>query len=205
MLHTHREDYVLRLYDRLDIYHPKQIIEKNIARRLHIFLKYHDDGSTYKETGKFRAIILQRGLSPEEHRIQFFHELGHVLRHHGNRLFLPEGFADFLEWDSKLFELYASLPYHMLKNYDWDALDIIEQLSEDFVVPEDFVERRLRQLYKQTVIEPVTINKITNQLPTYSASYEPSKWSKETKRVMGQLQEQIGKEVINHVGLLRRD
>ncbi|MGY4689298.1 ImmA/IrrE family metallo-endopeptidase [Salibacterium sp. K-3] len=205
MYHTHREDYVLKMYRYLRIYTPREIDEQIISRKLRIFLKYHDEGSTYKEHGRFRAILLQRGLSPEEHRIQFFHELGHLLRHDSNRMFISDKLADFLEWDTRLFEMYAALPHHMLRGYDWDAPDIIEQLSDDFVVPSDFAKQRLNQLYRQSVVQPAMIRKKNSQLPAHSESYNPGKWSYETQRIMNQLQEQVGEEVVNYVGLLRRD
>ncbi|SFP17299.1 ImmA/IrrE family metallo-endopeptidase [Salibacterium halotolerans] len=205
MHHTHREDYVLKMYRYLRIYTPREIDEQIISRRLRIFLKYHDRGSTYKEHGRFRAIYLQRGLTPEDHRIQFFHELGHLMRHDSNRMFISGGLADYLEWDTRLFEMYAALPHHMLRGYDWDAPDIIEQLANDFVVPADFAEKRLNQLYRQSIVQPVVTRKTDPQLPTHSESYDPANWSYETQRIMSQLQEQIGEEVVNYVGLLRND
>ncbi|WP_096435946.1 ImmA/IrrE family metallo-endopeptidase [Alteribacter populi] len=142
-VHSHREEWVLRFYERMNIFFPSDIDIHSIAYHHRIYIKFWDKPSNYKRLGRFQAIYLQYGLSPEEERIQFFHELGHLLRHSGSQFFMTSSFAELQEWDANLFAFYAALPWHMLKQYDLNNCNTITQVSQEFCVPIEFVDKRM--------------------------------------------------------------
>ncbi|WP_078597149.1 ImmA/IrrE family metallo-endopeptidase [Evansella clarkii] len=149
-IHSHREEWVLRFYKRMQINHPDDIDIKVIARHHRIYLKYHYKPTTFVQMGNYRAINLQYGLTTQEERIHFFHELGHLLRHSGSQLFMTDSFKELQEWDANFFTFYASLPFHMIKDYDFDDKGTIIELSQVFMVPEWFAAKRVEFIKKKT-------------------------------------------------------
>lgn len=148
-IHTHREEYVLKFYKRMKIYKPEDIDLKYISRRLYIYLKWKNEPSRSEQFGRYRAIILQKGLDKKEERLHFFHELGHLLRHAGNQLFMPHSFKELQEWDANLFTFYAAVPFHMLHFFDLHDKDVVKEISESFCVPEEFAYRRINFVLKK--------------------------------------------------------
>ncbi|UTR14310.1 ImmA/IrrE family metallo-endopeptidase [Salipaludibacillus sp. LMS25] len=149
-IHTHREDYVMAFYKKLNILQPRDIIPDDIARSLHIFIKYHDKPSNFQCIGRYKAIMLQQGLTKEEERLHFFHELGHLLRHSGSQLFMPNEFIELQEWDANHFQFYAAMPWHMMRTFDFQSSNIVEDLSESFKVPPAFAEKKLAFVLHKT-------------------------------------------------------
>ncbi|MCR6106246.1 ImmA/IrrE family metallo-endopeptidase [Salipaludibacillus agaradhaerens] len=142
-IHTHREEYVMSFYKKLNIQQPREIIPSDIAQALHIYIKYHDKPSNFQCVGRYKAIMLQQGLPREEERLHFFHELGHLLRHAGSQLFMPNEFTELQEWDANHFQFYAAMPWHMMRQFDFQSITIVEELSDAFQVPPSFAERKL--------------------------------------------------------------
>lgn len=165
---TTLEDWVTNFYIRLNINHPRQIIEEYIARQYRIFLHKKPRPASFEVIGRYQGINMDSRESFEVQREMFFHELCHILRHAGIQTMLPESFRQLQEWDAKCFVRYAAIPYHMLKYIQLDDPYVVDQMVSLFkVTPELCVERlaqiKNRHLYQHTVAERYTL---------YNAEYE---------------------------------
>lgn len=155
--HTHREDYVFTMYKRLGIYRASDIDERYIARKLRIYLKETDATSHFERFGNYKAIKLNSRLDRKQRRMEFMHELGHLLRSANGVGYVDKMLRNYLEWDARHFEFYAAMPYPMMQQYDLHDRDIVCMLSDDFVVPHDYVRDKLTFIkQKQQQYERVT-------------------------------------------------
>lgn len=64
---------------------------------------------------------------------------------------MPKAFRELQERDAKHFTLYAMLPYHMLKNYDFEDYSIMELIAHDFKVRNELVNERLNRIKQRQV------------------------------------------------------
>ncbi|SFP09316.1 ImmA/IrrE family metallo-endopeptidase [Salibacterium halotolerans] len=201
-MHTHREDFVIDLYEGLNIEAPDQINEENIAQKLDIKLTFWRHPSKHDMLLGSPEIYICTRVPKEYQRLHFFHELGHILRHVDvNRFVDPASmFSNWIESDARLFEYYASLPYHMLKHYNLSDSTVIDTVVEDFVIPRTYVNKRIAHVMQQLKQEELK-QAYEGSVPTKSKSYNPDEWSNETQRIMNQLRKQTGQEVVNYVGL----
>lgn len=149
-IHTHREDFALAFFNHLKIHVPYEIEPDDIGQKLRIHVLYHHQPTFFISSAGYKAIYLERNISRQEQRLQFFHELGHLLRHSGSRLFMPAAFSDFQEWDARHFEFYAAMPWSMMRQFNLKNPDIVEELSEAFVVPKKFVRKKLLFVREKT-------------------------------------------------------
>ena len=63
---------------------------------------------------------------------------------------MPKAFYELQERDARHFTLYASLPYHMIKNNNLNH-EIVEQWSQDFSIPVDICKERLEKILRRPV------------------------------------------------------
>lgn len=149
-IHTHREEWVLRFYERLKIFEPADIDMHYIAKRHRIYIKFWNKPASFDRIGNYKGINLPYGLSPEDERIQFFHELGHLVRQEGETTFMSPAYEQMQEWDANHFVFYAALPFHMLKEHDLDSKNVVTELSHIFTVPSWFVDKRLKFIQRKS-------------------------------------------------------
>lgn len=97
--------------------------------------------------GKF--IVIDSRSTPECQREQFFHELCHVIFHGGHQSNMYDPYRELLEWEADIFQLYAALPYHIIKQYDFSCENIVYNLATDFCVSKKLCEKRLLQIKNQ--------------------------------------------------------
>ena len=145
---TALEDWVTNLYTRMGIVCPEDIDEAYISMIFDIYLRYQSIPSCSTLLGDFKVIVIDSRLPIQEQRVQFFHELCHILRHVGNQSMMPDAFRQLLEWDAIHFTRYAAIPYHMMMKYDYRDPDIIKILAEDFRVPEQLCWERVEKRYR---------------------------------------------------------
>ncbi|QKS71698.1 ImmA/IrrE family metallo-endopeptidase [Paenalkalicoccus suaedae] len=131
------------MYKRLGIYRAQDINEEWIAKQLRIYIKHIDRPSHFARDGRFKAILLDSRVDRKQRRMEFMHELGHLLRSADGFNYLAPELRNYLEWDARHFEFYAAMPYPMMRQYDLNDCDIINTLSDDFVVPHHYVEDKL--------------------------------------------------------------
>ncbi|GGK36876.1 hypothetical protein GCM10010965_32240 [Caldalkalibacillus thermarum] len=134
------------------------------------------------------VIFLDSTKTPAEVREVFFHELAHLLFHEGNQSVMFTDFRNLQENQAKVFQLYAAMPFFMIKKLDLPSEDrlIIGLLSDVFKVTHRLAKKRWYQI-KQRIY--------TAQFLCGSAIPAPNtskKWSKETLRLLDKLYQQIG-------------
>ena len=128
---------------------PSDLKISRIARIFSIFVKQKPMPARYDVFGRYRAINVDSREPIEVQREQFFHELCHILRHAGHQTLMPKAFLELQERDARHFTMYALLPYHMLKNYDFEDELIIGTLAETFKVRPEIVFKRLDGIYRK--------------------------------------------------------
>lgn len=143
---TPLEDWVSLRLMQSGILEASQLDEESVCDAFDIFYKELNKGSHSVEIGHLKLITINSMLDKKKKREQFYHELCHVLRHAGHQMNMPETFRQWQEWDAVNFTRYASLPIHMLKDYNLSDYDIVTQLSDDFCIPVEIVVDRLQRI-----------------------------------------------------------
>ncbi|MNI49958.1 hypothetical protein D3C73_1045970 [compost metagenome] len=154
---THLEDFVEQLYINHKILTPADINVLTISGRMKITVKYadlkHMKGVSFHTDSKHSIILLDKNRTVREQRIDFFHELGHLLRHAGNQLIMPELFIRHQEADTEKFLMYAIMPISMIKRLDLspDRQQAIQQLAETFTVGTELASKRYDQILRREI------------------------------------------------------
>lgn len=149
---TTLEDLITQWYKTHNFIKPTDLSIYNIGFENQIFVKSSPTQASYMRVGKFQEIVLDSRLPNINQREQFFHELCHALRHAGRQLIMPEDFYDLQERDARHFTLYASLPYHMIKEYTLSIPEIIDIWSQDFHIPADICQERLEKIKRRPIV-----------------------------------------------------
>ncbi|WP_017728198.1 ImmA/IrrE family metallo-endopeptidase [Halalkalibacterium ligniniphilum] len=123
----------------------------NKSRKKIDLLKEMEKYSHSIEIGRFKLIAINSELEREVQREQFYHELAHILRHAGRQIMMPKAFRELQEWDANNFTRYAALPLHMLREFNLNDDNIIDQLSEEFKVTKGLCEYRLERIYANLI------------------------------------------------------
>ncbi|MFD2637731.1 ImmA/IrrE family metallo-endopeptidase [Piscibacillus salipiscarius] len=145
---TALEEWVTKWYLRNKVLSSHDMDIFQIALKHGIYLHKKPMLPRYDVFGRYKGIIIDSREKEEIQREQFFHELCHVLRHCGHQSMIPEAFRELQERDARHFTLYAALPSHMIKHYDFTDELIIGTLSETFKVRKELVVERLDRIYR---------------------------------------------------------
>lgn len=150
---TELEKEVTALYQSIGIECPGDIEEELIADRLNIKLLYKEDiVPFFHENHIGRFIGLDKSLPSSQRRIDFFHELGHLVRgHDGDQSTLPFLFRDLQEEQVEHFIKYALMPYFMIQELDVPEYerDFPFIISSTFRVPLDMARNRWDQIKRR--------------------------------------------------------
>jgi Zn-dependent peptidase ImmA (M78 family) len=99
------------------------------------------------------VIFMDSRQSVEKQREVFFHELCHPLRHIGNQEVMAESFIELQEIQATQFQYCAALPIYLLEGYlDVSPKFLTKILAGEFMLPEEFVIRRLEQIKQRIYI-----------------------------------------------------
>lgn len=63
-------------------------------------------------------MFLDGRLPLDQQRLDFLHELCHLLRHAGNQMIMPESFTKMQELEAEQFLLFAAMPFSMISRLD---------------------------------------------------------------------------------------
>lgn len=121
--------------------------EENIAEVFGINYRRGDFPTFIFRNYCIRLLRIHKEGSAKKQREIFFHELCHLLVHYGNQLDMPDMFRRYQEWDAKRFVLYASIPYHMLKEVN--PYGSIFEMSETFMIPKSVCIKRMMRIKNQ--------------------------------------------------------
>lgn len=184
---TPLEEWITSTYLQHSITTPDDLSLDNIAAsfggevanlRTRSHARWIDDG-----TGDF-MIILDSRLDEAAQRSEFFHELCHPLRHVGNQQMLPKAFRDLQETQATSFQLYASIPFFMVKELDMPSLEhnVPYQWAQIFKIPLTLAVRRFRQI-KSRINQEEYQKTINSYFQNQHSKSHPSNWSDETKQL----------------------
>lgn len=185
------EQFVEDMYESLGILTPCQITVDELAHQLNVWIHYADVKSRALESiGGMYSMFLDSRLSPEDQRIDFLHELCHLLRHAGNQIVLPELFTKMQEAEAERFVLYAAIPFSMVSRLPIPAQynEAVSFIAKTFKVPVELAEIRLNQIQRRELqgrFDDATKDEnklmVTEELPvdghTVLAYYDPSGFS----------------------------
>ncbi|MFD2704044.1 ImmA/IrrE family metallo-endopeptidase [Salibacterium lacus] len=204
MVKTHLEEWIEAEYSKRGISSLEDLQTENLVNFFNIVLKDTETRSTSISDGEFSVIFINLFKSKYEQRYDLFHELGHVLKHHGDQRRLPLMMKQYLEGQAHTFCLFAAMPYEFMRPLLKSNM-LPAEIAEYLVLPVDIVKQRMEQLSRNYRSDIVQSKASEYKGSLKSRSYNPSQWTRETWKIMNQLKNQTGQEVINHVGLLRRD
>jgi Zn-dependent peptidase ImmA (M78 family) len=187
---TQLEEWISKKYQEAGILYAADMDLDRIADIFGIEVHYYD-GRSFADwrDGEYAFILLNGYLTPEQRREQFFHELCHPLRHAGCQGHLPDSFVELQEIQAAHFQLYAAIPAYMLEEYkDLAGRDtFVKILAEEFVLPPQFVLRRLEQINRRIWQERRDKDARFESKPApISFEYAP-----ETLRILEQLRRQL--------------
>ncbi|AOK91970.1 ImmA/IrrE family metallo-endopeptidase [Paenibacillus polymyxa] len=189
---TYLEHCIENIYLKNGITEPQHITIDKITETLDIWIySLSQKSKAYESATGLRSILLDNRLPQKEQRIEFLHEVSHLLRHAGNQTVMPKEFVELQEADADQFVLYASMPFFMLSRLKFPTLfnDALLYLSDTFEVPIYLARKRLNQIMRrnyegqiQTSIAQQNntakgvVSKKTPQIsePTIYAYYDPS-------------------------------
>ncbi|MFE8697931.1 ImmA/IrrE family metallo-endopeptidase [Cytobacillus sp. FJAT-53684] len=144
---TTLENKIQELYSYLSISSPEDIEIYCIAEKLDIWIHYWSRGSKMQCTDGLYSIVLDERKIFKEQRQDFFHELGHVIRHVGNQNKMYEHFKNLQEYQANNFMYHFCVPTFMLLNYNltnyMNVNDGVDFVSDTFNVTKGFAKKRL--------------------------------------------------------------
>lgn len=188
---TTLEEYLEKIYATAGIVTPHQITVTELASRLNVWVHYEPVPSRALEAvyGMY-SMFLDERLPPDQQRIDFLHELCHLLRHAGNQITLPDQFTQMQEAEAEHFVLYAAMPFSMIKRMEFPERrgTAIAILTETFGVPIELAERRLDQLQRRML--QGMWDSIAKDHEQEASQFGPT-WSRETMRILKQLDRQL--------------
>lgn len=160
---TNTEDFTKCLLHSLQIYTTDQLHMKYIAKQLNIKIKKWEFSSEAVMRNKKAIIFLKEDLSSPKMRMDFSHELAHVLRHAGNQTYMPLDFIRYQEWDARSFSYHLCVPTFMLSEMElpFHWREAAELVADTFNVTIPFASERLRR-YENQIIDSRNYEKGNN-------------------------------------------
>lgn len=137
------EEIVCDLYQQFGIHHSCQMDIDLIASIWNVEIWRYPFPAQSFWSAEQSIICLDSMASPERRRADFFHELGHIVRHEGNQEGLHPLFVELQEWQAHRFQLIAAMPHYLLPppTRTWNEYAGI--LAEVFRVPVTTALRRV--------------------------------------------------------------
>ncbi|SFM43975.1 ImmA/IrrE family metallo-endopeptidase [Salibacterium qingdaonense] len=195
MIQTELEQWIQHEYEERGITSLDDLSIENLGCQFNVDVMYSSQGSKSFTDEMYGLIMLQHNQPLPKQRLDFFHELGHVLKHVGDQRTMPIMFREYLENKAYQFALYASMPRYIMEPHLTKDISVIAEL---FRMPVHIVESRVEQLKRNSRYNYMPTENHESKKTLKSRSYNPDRWSIETWRVMNQLKSQTGQEVIDH-------
>jgi hypothetical protein len=192
---TPLEQWIEELYRKLEITSPEQLHIIELATKFNIWVYYLDMGSMAIENKGLFSINIDRRLSAKEQWEDFLHELCHMLRHAGNQLSMPGSYMEWQEQDATNFQLYAAIPFSMLKQLHLPERqgELVEMIAEEFHVTHHLAAARLEQIQRRS-LQGILDQEYRTQLDEKMRKYDTSNWSQETRAIMDKLNKHMQKK-----------
>jgi Zn-dependent peptidase ImmA (M78 family) len=163
---TDIEQKIESLYNERNILNPSDLSIQNVSEKFNVTVDFSFNGGPQRAIwdDDFSLIFLDPDSPEEEQRYVFFHELGHPLLHCGNQREMNNGtFREFQEFQANQFQLYAAVPFFMLKQLELPPYDyqIIELIKHVFRVPTRLAKKRLDQIKRRIFQKQMDTNLYT--------------------------------------------
>lgn len=144
---TDVEKEIAYTYQEAGITCPSHMQLSRIAEAFNIDVTYYP-GKSFVYYGDGQPVIfIDSRLSEIEQREDFFHELCHPLRHEGCQTKMPRLFKELQEIQAAQFQLYAALPFFLIKQVYDDIVNVsVKYLASLFQLSEALVHRRIEQI-----------------------------------------------------------
>lgn len=175
---THLEAAVVSFYQQNCIRNPQDIDLDIFAYDAGIWVHYLDQPSTnYHFRGNSYTVVVDRRMAWEQQRVEFAHELGHVLLHAGRQEFMKDDLRAHQEFQADRFAMYALAPTFMIANCLVQASSrqqLVSQLAYTFDVPDTFMDARLKLLEERMfalAIEDQMSQRIAEERSQYDYGY----------------------------------
>ncbi|PAD73702.1 ImmA/IrrE family metallo-endopeptidase [Paenibacillus campinasensis] len=199
---THLEDFIEDVYLKAGILTPDQLTIDEVSYRLNIWVHYAKVSSRALESAQgMYSMFLDNRLTPMRQKLDFFHELCHLLRHAGNQMLMPRSFTQAQEYEADMFVMYATMPYFMLTELDIPTIhnDATNYISTMFNVPWQLAKRRVDQILRRhfegklmsrntmnSYLEVNTKNQesLSSGSPRIYAYYDPTHYTDEPSQLL---------------------
>lgn len=143
------EQKINELYQMHGITKPEHLSVESLAEKFNVWVHYHNKKSKGIEVSPdVYTIFLDNRLPEDKQRLEFLHELCHMLRHAGNQTIMPELFTQAQESEADRFVFYAAIPFFMLEKLRLSSVrsEAIGYISREFSVPLDFAKKRYEEI-----------------------------------------------------------
>ncbi|OMF28332.1 ImmA/IrrE family metallo-endopeptidase [Paenibacillus sp. FSL H8-0259] len=143
------EQKINELYKMHRITKPAHLSVESLAAKFNVWVHYHNKKSKGIEVSPgVYTIFLDNRLAEDQQRLEFLHELCHMLRHAGNQTIMPELFTKAQESEADRFVFYAAIPFFMLERLSLSSVrsEAIGYISREFNVPLNFAKKRYEQI-----------------------------------------------------------
>lgn len=174
------------------IFTPSDLYDLEVVAKAFDVNLLFSDSPSFSDNG-LRVIFVDKRIPDADARTVFFHELCHVLRHAGDQRYMPELFEEAQEFEADAFVLYATMPFYMFSQLElpdrrWDAVHLV---ADTFNVRLDLADQRLEQIYRREMQGQLTASQHISQALVNQRKSRQPKWSKETQRILKQLNRQL--------------
>jgi Zn-dependent peptidase ImmA (M78 family) len=148
---TELEKKIEKIYKERCILSPTDLNIFNVSKMFNVKINQSINGQPQRAIWDDYAsvIFLDPSQSEEKQREVFFHELGHPLLHCGDQSKMKnKSFRELQEYQANQFQLYAALPFFMLKEMELPIYEsqIINLIKNEFKVTRAFAKKRLEQI-----------------------------------------------------------
>lgn len=143
------EKKITELYQSHNIIEPSHLSIELLAKKFNVWIHYHNKKSKGIEISKdVYSMFLDNRIPEEAQRLEFFHELCHLLRHAGNQVMMPKQFTIAQENEADRFIFYAAIPFFMIEKISLPSnrVEAIGYISREFRVPLNFAKKRYEQI-----------------------------------------------------------
>lgn len=142
------EPFVAHFYHSQHVVNPESISLLTWNELADIRVLYRPGANKVQRIGDIFVILVEKGLSLPDRRAVIAHEIGHVLLHTGDQLWLPGAWRAQQEEQARRFAVASLMPWFMvcplLECVEDCTGTFVEDLAEKFGVPYWMAVDRLR-------------------------------------------------------------
>jgi Zn-dependent peptidase ImmA (M78 family) len=181
---TETERKIERMYKERNILTPADLDIQNVAHLFRVeldFSSYGPQRAIWEDD--FSVIFLNPDEPEEKQREVFFHELGHPLLHVGDQTKMKNhSLRDLQEAQANQFQLYAAIPFFMLKELELPSYEyqIVSMIQSVFKVPKSLAKKRVEQIKRRILQSQIDVCLPSLPLPPTKIAEEKEEYEMET-------------------------